>query len=128
MTNSADPDQMPHFAASDLGLHCLLRPVCPNTSGYYGIKYYIEMLQLVFVLYIGCFKLNTLMPNVFSNKGQTFQQEVAPSYPQQSCKCSLNCLTEAIPLSTYMSWCKNNIDAQHPKRVFMQFADNTGPY
>ena len=24
--NSADPDQMPHSAASDLGLHCL-----PNT-------------------------------------------------------------------------------------------------
>ena len=22
-TNSVDPDQMPHFAASDLGLHCL---------------------------------------------------------------------------------------------------------
>ena len=22
-TNSADPDQMPHSAASDLGLHCL---------------------------------------------------------------------------------------------------------
>ena len=28
--NSVDPDQMPHFAASDLGIHCLLRPVCPN--------------------------------------------------------------------------------------------------
>ena len=26
-----DPDQMPYFAASDLGLHCLLRPVCPNS-------------------------------------------------------------------------------------------------
>ena len=25
--NSGDPDQMPHFAASDLGLHCLLRLV-----------------------------------------------------------------------------------------------------
>ena len=28
-----------HSAASDLGLHCLLRSVCPNTEGYfyYGI-------------------------------------------------------------------------------------------
>ena len=26
------------IAASDLGLHCLLRPVCPNTKGYYGIS------------------------------------------------------------------------------------------
>ena len=23
LANSADPDQMPHYAASDLGLHCL---------------------------------------------------------------------------------------------------------
>ena len=30
LRNSADPDQMPHSVASDLGLHCLLRPVCPS--------------------------------------------------------------------------------------------------
>ena len=37
--NSGDPDQMPHYAASDLGLHCLLTRtvfsevnVCPPTS------------------------------------------------------------------------------------------------
>ena len=28
---TVDPDQMLHSAASDLGLHCLFRPVCPNT-------------------------------------------------------------------------------------------------
>ena len=28
---SVDPDQMPHSAASDLGLHCLQMPICPNT-------------------------------------------------------------------------------------------------
>ena len=28
--NSVDPDQMPQNAASDLGLHCLLRLVCPG--------------------------------------------------------------------------------------------------
>ena len=31
MANSIDPDQTPQNAASDQGLHCLLRPVCPNT-------------------------------------------------------------------------------------------------
>ena len=36
MSDSLDPDQMPHSAASDLGLHCLLKPVCPNTWDYYG--------------------------------------------------------------------------------------------
>ena len=32
----ADPDQMLQFATSSLGLHCLLRPVCPNTQSNYG--------------------------------------------------------------------------------------------
>ena len=36
MANSVDPDEMPHSAASHLGLNCLLRPVCPNTYGKYG--------------------------------------------------------------------------------------------
>ena len=36
MAGSIDPDQMPSSAASDLGLHCLQRPICPNTKGYYN--------------------------------------------------------------------------------------------
>ena len=28
IANSADPDQTPHHAASNLGLHCLSRPIC----------------------------------------------------------------------------------------------------
>ena len=35
--NSVDPDQMPHSATSDLGLHCLQRPICPNSQGHYSI-------------------------------------------------------------------------------------------
>ena len=38
MANSVDPDEMPRSAASHLGLYCLLRPVCPNTYGKYGIS------------------------------------------------------------------------------------------
>ena len=30
VANSVDRDQTPRSAASDLGLYCLLRPVCPN--------------------------------------------------------------------------------------------------
>ena len=37
VANSVDPDQMLHSATSDLGLHCLFRPVCPNIWGYYGV-------------------------------------------------------------------------------------------
>ena len=40
MANSVDPDQMLHSAASDLGLHCLQRPICPSTEGNYGIISY----------------------------------------------------------------------------------------
>ena len=36
VTNSGDPDQTPRSAASDQGLHCLLRPVFPNTYSKYG--------------------------------------------------------------------------------------------
>ena len=33
MANSVDPDQMSYSVASDLGVHCLLRHVSPNTKG-----------------------------------------------------------------------------------------------
>ena len=36
LANSEDPDETPQNAASHLGLHCLLRPVCPNTYSKYG--------------------------------------------------------------------------------------------
>ena len=32
MADSVDPDQMPHYVESDLELHCLLIPICPNTK------------------------------------------------------------------------------------------------
>ena len=32
--NSGDPDQMPHSAASDLGLHCLPVALLQTTMGY----------------------------------------------------------------------------------------------
>ena len=31
--HSVEPDQIPHYAASDLGLQCLQKPICPNTIG-----------------------------------------------------------------------------------------------
>ena len=36
MANSVDPDQTPQNVASDLGLHCLQRPICPNSWCYNG--------------------------------------------------------------------------------------------
>ena len=56
MANSVDPDQMPHSAASNLGLHCLQRPICPDTKCYYGIYlacFWIFLEQtVIFILYI----------------------------------------------------------------------------
>ena len=42
VANSIDPDENPHSAASHLDLHCLLRPVCPNIYGKYGIQIYLK--------------------------------------------------------------------------------------
>ena len=37
IANSVDPTQTAPFKEqSDLGLHCLLRPICPNTKEFYG--------------------------------------------------------------------------------------------
>ena len=35
MANSGDPDQTAP-RQSDLDLHCLLRPICPNIQNFYG--------------------------------------------------------------------------------------------
>ena len=40
MANRVDSDETPRSAASHLGLHCLLRPVCPNAYGKYGAYLY----------------------------------------------------------------------------------------
>ena len=41
MANSVHPDQMPHSVASDLGVHCLLRPVCCNIPIFRVITVYL---------------------------------------------------------------------------------------
>ena len=52
-----DPDQMPNSLASDLGLHCFLRPVYPSTLGYYlslfkWSIYYVNTLAKVFIPWV----------------------------------------------------------------------------
>ena len=37
MVNNVDPDQTLIRLQSELGLHCLPRPVCPKTYEHYGI-------------------------------------------------------------------------------------------
>ena len=39
MANSVDPDKTPHSVASHMGLHCLLRPVCPIHVINMDVKY-----------------------------------------------------------------------------------------
>ena len=41
--NSADPDQMLHSAASDLGLHCLLRPIY-GTQGLNRLSFPLKLI------------------------------------------------------------------------------------
>ena len=51
--DSRDPDQMPHFVASYLGLHSLLSLVLSNTCGYYAsltLKLPITTIVICFVI------------------------------------------------------------------------------
>ena len=67
VANSVDPDEMPRSAASHLGLYCLLRPVCRNIYGKYGMErsrtFYIGTKHILRVLLglfsVGQFKLST---------------------------------------------------------------------
>ena len=51
MANSIDHDETPHSWVSHLDLHCLLRPLCRNTSGNIGTRGGTsdEYLQRVFI-------------------------------------------------------------------------------
>ena len=44
IANSVDPDQ------SDLGLHCLSRPVCPKTYENYGSFNWCQLLHIIILL------------------------------------------------------------------------------
>ena len=70
MASSVDPDQTPRFAASDLALHCLHRPVRPNAAGIYG-----NILENVFVnaMAVGAVKKNQRVHyGIFASYGLFF--------------------------------------------------------
>ena len=46
MANSVDPDHTPHFAACDLGLHCLLKVILPISLGKYGSKLKLNIVNI----------------------------------------------------------------------------------
>ena len=50
MANIVDPYQMPHSAASDLGLQCLLRPVSPNSLGKYCMNKVLARMHCLHVM------------------------------------------------------------------------------
>ena len=47
VANSLDPDKTPHSKGSYLGLHCLLRLVCPNTFKEYMVEYFLLFFNLI---------------------------------------------------------------------------------
>ena len=63
--NSVDPAQTPHSAASDLGLHCSLRPVWHNTLGYYRVSAANHSKAIFLVLFILCMALWLLVALFF---------------------------------------------------------------
>ena len=86
MANGVDPDQTPRFAASDLGLHCLLRHVCPNTYGNYSSPcacacwsdtslFAYALLRFIFE-FILCNSLLTPHPSYFSMSGSVYTETI----------------------------------------------------
>ena len=54
MANSVDPDQTAPLEQSDLGLHYLLRPICPKTSENYGNIHYQILSSLFLEVLTSC--------------------------------------------------------------------------
>ena len=62
MINSVNPEQMPCCAVSDLGLHFLQRPICPNTYGLLWQEYlYVYQSDLESLLLLIIIDVETLM-------------------------------------------------------------------
>ena len=61
MAKSVNPDQMPHSAMSDLGLHCKQRPICPQYLGLlrfsFSIGHYLSLHNFVIFLKVFTFIL-----------------------------------------------------------------------
>ena len=53
MATSVDPDQMQHIMEPDLGLHCLLRHVSPNTLGKNGTQKRQCIFVTIMIMYKG---------------------------------------------------------------------------
>ena len=74
MAKSEDPDQTSRVAASDLGLHCLLRSVCPNTlDNTEGKRYLLKGIVSSIVRGAMCilFNLNNSRASTLSAKSST---------------------------------------------------------
>ena len=84
VANSLNPDQMQNSAMSDLGLHCLIRPVCLNTKStvsmviHYSCKYYYTIHECsitvhtanVPYLYFGCITQKCVLGHMPTGKVQ----------------------------------------------------------
>ena len=84
MANSVDPDQTTRSAASDLGLHCLHRPACPNTEGKYGIHktHYLNILRHLHIIwvYTNCSVQPVLILKEYTVLTRTFSEHSVNAY------------------------------------------------
>ena len=67
-------DDMPSSAVSHLGLHCLCRPVCPNTYGKYAIPLESKFGSLtgraclcILILVYSCLQMYAKLPTFIQN-------------------------------------------------------------
>ena len=90
---SVDPDETPHPAASHLGLHCLLRPACPNTYSIYDKIYHTcAKIWRNIIYYPLCLKIAGWLAN--SADSDETPRSVASHL-------GLHCLFRPVCLNTY---------------------------
>ena len=52
IANSVDPNQTAPSGQCDLGLHCLPRPVCPNTLDHYSNRHITDISKIVIIIVV----------------------------------------------------------------------------
>ena len=96
VANCVDPGEMLHSVASHLGLHCLLRPGCPNTYPEYGMPFWTFLM-----LFPICDHLCSLC--YFLNLNPCHAKEIKMPHPLLNVSQS-DYLIKVIDINSHTKW------------------------
>ena len=127
MANSVDPDQMPLSLVSDLNLHCLLRPRCPNTFSifsfcslnrtctlYYKVlTLFRQIMKICHNVKAGQIMFHVLMEYMFFPLDASFF--MSASFTNLSLRGQMDLLTETLggQMDVFIRWSKGTVQTHH---------------